>query len=145
MLFWGCHDHVLDDKGRTSLPKTFRESFAQLDGTPWLIAMPRCLGLLPDEEFQRRQSALREYGGLDSAENIQRLIIGMADPCLIDRQGRMGIPPKLRAWARLSREIVITGVGAWVEIWDRTRHADMLEHAASNYPAFSREMRRQEP
>jgi MraZ protein len=141
MLFWGRHDHVLDEKGRTSLPKSFRESFAKLPGDPWLIALPRCLGLVPDEEFQRRHALLRDGGGLDAAENIQRLIIGMAESCTIDRQGRMGIPPQLRAWAGLDREIVITGVGDWVEIWDRGRHASVLEHAAQNYPAFSREVR----
>jgi MraZ protein len=145
MLFWGSHDHVLDEKGRTSLPKTFRESFAQLAGDPWLIALPRCLALLPDEEFQRRYALLHEQAGLDSTENVQRLTIGMAEPCTIDRQGRMGIPPKLRGWAGLERDIVITGVGSWVEIWDRARHAAMLEHAARNYPRFSREIRNRNP
>lgn len=132
-MFWGSHDHVLDEKGRTSIPKEFRALLAGKND-PWITAFPDCLAIYPAEAFEGLLRRLTETSdSIDSLQQVQRLIVGMAVPCRVDRQGRMLVPPKLREWAFLEREIVFTGVMDHVEIWDRARHRTQLEQVRGNF------------
>ena len=144
-MFWGSHDHVLDDKGRTSLPKEFREVLQNVEGDAWITAYPQCLAILPASAFQTLKERLTgDVSHIDSIQHLQRLILGMAAPCPFDKQGRILIPPKLRKWARLDRDIVFTGLGDKIEIWDRTRHEEELEQTRLNYPVYTEDLRGRE-
>ncbi len=140
-MFSGSYDHVLDDKGRTSLPKEFRRELAGRKGDPWLTALPTCLAIYPNDEFAALQRVLAEASKVNaSVQHVQRLITGMATRCPIDRQGRILIPPKTRTWATLAREIVLTGVGQRIEIWDRVRHQVELEQTRERYAEYTKDL-----
>lgn len=140
-MFSGSHDHVLDDKGRTSLPKELRAEISKYRGDPWLTALPNCLALYPEEEFETLRRELASASKVNGAiQSLQRLITGMASRCPIDRTGRILVPPKLRSWAGLSREIVLTGVGPRIEIWERGRHQAELEKTREDYERLTREL-----
>jgi MraZ protein len=140
-MFWGCHEHVLDEKGRTSLPKEFRELLSRASESPWLTAGQECLSLFPAEVFKRLRDRLAAEVLNDSAEALERLIVGNATPCGVDRQGRILIPPPLRRRARLEREIVFTGLTDRVEIWDRARYEAAIANTQENYAQHSRLLR----
>ncbi len=140
-MFHGSYDHVLDDKGRTSLPKELRLEMARFEGEPWLAPLAECLAIYPAPYFdaiQRELSGVRKLNA--SAQRLNRLITGMAVRCPIDRQGRILIPPKARSWASLERQIVFAGVGEYIEIWDRARHQAELEGTRENYDAYTRDL-----
>jgi MraZ protein len=140
-MFRGEFDHVLDEKGRTSLPKEFRSLLAG-DTPPWLTAFPRCLVIFPAEDFESLEQRLTQTSTtLEPVHDLQRLIIGKATACPFDRQGRILIPPGLREWAGLDREITFTGLGRRIEIWDRARHRLQLERIRDNYSDLSRELK----
>ena len=139
-MFLGSFDHVLDDKGRTSLPKEFREKLNSLEGGAFLTAYPECLVILPAEKFEERRQKLAAKDHIGSVQRLQRLIIGMASPCAFDKQGRILIAPKLRQWAELGRDIVFCGVGGEIEIWDRSRHYAELLEARANYSDYTRDL-----
>lgn len=140
-MFWGCHEHVLDEKGRTSLPKEFRDLLTRSSEPPWLTAGQECLSIFPAEVFKRLRETLAAETLNDSAEALERLIVGNATPCSIDRQGRILIPPPLRRRARLEREIVFTGLTDRVEIWDRARYEAAIANTQENYAQHSRLLR----
>jgi MraZ protein len=129
----GSFDHVLDDKGRTSLPRPFRLVLEAEERPAYLTAKPLCLAIYPFAEFHRLR---REYSELhiDSRERLERLHVGNAQPLVIDRQGRILIPPALRRQAGLQRDILFLGVGDRIEIWDRARHAVDLQQTSDDYP-----------
>ncbi len=140
-MFWGSHDHVLDEKGRTSLPKEFRAQLAAGKRPPWVTALRDCLAVFTAAEFEALQKRLAKASSTnDAVQGLQRLINGMATPCNFDRQGRILIPPKLREWAFLEREIVFTGVGSRIELWDRARLRGELERVRQHYPELAREV-----
>ena len=141
-MFIGSHEHVLDDKGRTSLPKDFRVELAGRAGTAYITAYPNCLAILPPEAFAIWTERLTgEQSRLDdAAQRIRRLILGMASPCTIDKQGRILIPPHLRDHAGIKRELVFMGVGPEIEVWESTRHKSEIGEAGVNYPTDSREV-----
>jgi MraZ protein len=121
-MFLGSHDHVLDEKGRTSLPKPFRESLREHEGEPWLTALPKCLTLFPEAVFQALAHKLIEASSLiEEIQDLQGLILGKAVRSAIDGHGRILIPRRLREWGALDREIVFVGVGKRIDIWNPAR------------------------
>ncbi len=137
-MFWGSHDHVLDEKGRTSLPKSYRETLKSLKGEPWITALTQCLTLFPAAEFDAlREKLTHASSTIESIQHLQRLMLGNASPAGIDRQGRILIPPRLRKWAGLDREIVFTGVGRRIEVWDRARLDADLEQTKMDYSSYT--------
>lgn len=145
-MFWGSHDHVLDEKGRTSLPKDFREALQQVEGGAWITAYPHCLAVLPDPAFEALKAQLTGASSVvDSVQHLQRLILGMASRCSFDKAGRILVPPKLRKWAHLDRDVVFVGLGDKIELWDRTRHEQELEETRVNYSEYTQDLRERRP
>ena len=140
-MFFGCHEHVLDEKGRTSLPKDFRELLTRTSESPWITAGAQCLSIFPADVFRRLRETLAAQTLNDSAESLERLIVGNASPITVDKQGRILIPPPLRRRAHLEREIVFTGLTDRVEIWDRARYEAAISNTQENYAQHSRLLR----
>jgi MraZ protein len=115
-MFLGEHQHSLDAKGRVILPAKFRDL---LQGGFITSETDGCLGLWPPEDFQRRAEEIRERarGGLVD-RNVARFFFANAQEASPDRQGRVTLPPHLREFAHLEREVVVNGAFDHVEIWD---------------------------
>ena len=66
----------------------------------------------------------------DSMRRFRRVFIGGAQACYCDKQGRFLVPPFLRQYAGLEKEIVLLGVLDHFEIWSKEnweRETKMLE------------------
>lgn len=137
-MFAGSHEHVLDDKGRTSLPKDYREILSEMPGDPWLTTYPKCLTLFTPAAFEVISEKLGNASStMPAILSLQRLILANAARCPIDRQGRILIPPHLRKWADLRREIVFIGVGRRIEVWNKERRMEDLDHLRDTYDDYS--------
>ena len=49
---------------------------------------------------------------------MTRFFMANAEDVPIDAQGRITIPKRLRAHAQLDRDVTISGMGQWIEIWN---------------------------
>jgi MraZ protein len=54
---------------------------------------------------------------------FRRIFIGGAHECLLDKQGRILIPPSLRQQAGLAKEVVLVGVLDHFEVWAKENWA----------------------
>jgi MraZ protein len=126
-MFVGEYEHTLDDKGRITLPAKFRNSFP--DGLMLTRGMDGCLYVYAQAEWKSLvDSHLASLDPLSQDDRmIQRHFFSGASEAAPDKQGRIGIPPKLAAHARLGREVVIAGVFDHLEIWDRAAWRAQLE------------------
>jgi MraZ protein len=114
--FVGTYEHGLDEKGRMVLPSKIR---AQLGETGVLAKLDVCLGLWTPEGFDRAADQLEaEIETGRATTGALRQFIADAIEVTPDQQGRIVIPQRLRAFANLGTDVVITGRMKRAELWD---------------------------
>jgi MraZ protein len=119
-MFLGTYEHSLDAKGRVILPAKFRDELAA--GAFIAKSLDGCLSLYTAEEFEKVAQDMQEKARRGGAQrNAVRSFAANAAEATPDRQGRITIPSHLRDYARLDREVVVTGALTRVEIWDADR------------------------
>jgi MraZ protein len=114
---FGHHRYRMDPKGRISLPERFREAFA--DGVFLTLGQDGCLIAFPRQEWERQLAQLDERPLSDPrARAFERFFMANTAQMDLDTQGRVVIPQQLRQKAELGGEVVVTGAGRRLEIWD---------------------------
>jgi MraZ protein len=122
-VFLGEHQHALDAKGRVILPSRFRDRLSS--GLVFAPSQDRCIDVYPLTNFERRVTELRALPREDQrARAYLRVFLAGAHEEKPDAQGRVTIPPRLRAYAGLDKELTINGADEKVEIWDRATWDD---------------------
>ena len=133
-MFLGTHSPRLDEKGRIILPARFADDLA--DGVVMTRGQERCLYVFATAEFERIAARIREVPAANrDARNSLRVFLAGAHDEVPDKQRRVTIPPVLRTYAGLERDLAVLGVGDRIEIWDAAaweRHlADTEDEFAS--------------
>ncbi|WP_115787282.1 division/cell wall cluster transcriptional repressor MraZ [Arthrobacter silvisoli] len=132
-MFLGTHSPRLDEKGRIILPAKFREELA--DGLVLTRGQERCIYVFSQREFERIHESMREAPiSSKQARDYIRVFLSGASDEVPDKQGRVTIPPALRAYAGLDRELAVIGAGTRAEIWDAQA---WNEYLAEKEAAFS--------
>lgn len=132
-MFLGTHSPRLDEKGRLILPAKFRDELAE--GLVITKGQERCLFVYPAATFERLAEKLREAPTTDKAvRDYVRIFFAGASDEVPDRQGRITVPPALRAYAGLERDCVVIGAGERVEVWDA---AAWERYVAASEQAFA--------
>lgn len=125
-MFQGRHFHTIDTKGRLSIPARFRDELAQR-GTDTLVLTEgnHCIWAYPEDEWDRLLHEVAQRPQLSpELRNVMRIAVGSAKPCPVDRVGRTLVPPELREFARLDKDVVLMGWIKRFEIWSRQRWND---------------------
>jgi len=132
-MLLGTHTPKLDEKGRVILPSKFRDDLGP--GVVITRGQERCLYVFSTAEFERVYERIREAPLTNKqARDFQRMFLSGASAEKPDSQNRVTIPPHLRTYAGLERELVVTGVGAHAEVWN----ADAWNaYAESNEDTYS--------
>jgi MraZ protein len=131
-VFQGASQLTLDGKGRLSMPARHRDAFASgCDGRLTLTRHPDGCVLVyprPAWETRRQQIAQLPY----SARALQRLLLGSAVDVELDSAGRVLVSAELRAAVGLERDVMLLGMGAHLELWDVSRHAQQERESLAN-------------
>ena len=139
-MFLGDSPHTVDDKGRVFVPKRFQDALPLTKDGARVAYVTRgqdaCLYLFAESGFQRALAELdtRVFTG-EELRAAQRVFFANTVRIELDSSGRILIPEKLRAGAKLEREIVFLGVGDRAEIWQKeaweayeAAHLGKLDH-----------------
>jgi MraZ protein len=116
-MFLGDFQHTLDAKGRVSLPAKFRN---QLSGSIVVAkGLEGCLYVYPADAYNAFLSGLVQGTDFDpEARRVRRFFTSGAVEGELDGAGRVMIPTVLREYAKLGKELSITGNGDRIEIWN---------------------------
>ncbi len=149
-MFTGTFNHTIDAKGRTSLPAKFRETLAGA-GEPRIVLMQYphwpAVWALPHSVWNELVARVSEASPLDV--RFQRNVlkyVSSAHEVDLDVHGRVLVPPTLRSWARLSKEVVWVGMVGTFHLWDKATYdeamaADLPE--AERVDLFGKQQQRQ--
>ena len=131
-LLLGTYTPRLDEKGRLILPAKFRTRLAP--GLVMTRGQERCVFLLPMDEFGRMYEQVRQAPVTSrQARDYLRVFLSGASDEVPDKQGRVSIPPPLREYAGLDRDVAVIGAGTRVEVWDKTAWETYLAEQESAY------------
>lgn len=122
MLFRGVTELNLDAKGRMAMPTRYRERLIERSEGRLVITIDteeRCLLIYPQPEWEAIEQKLDALPSFNSqARRVQRLLMGHATDVEMDGNGRLLLPPPLRQYANLDKQVVLIGQGKKFELWD---------------------------
>ena len=116
----GEYEHSLDAKSRLIMPAKLREDI----GEKFIITkgLDGCLFGFSKQEWENFEDKLKTLPLTNkNARDFVRFFLSGAIEEELDKQGRFLIPANLKEYANLDKEIVITGVGTRIEIWDKNK------------------------
>lgn len=137
-MFLGEYEHCLDDKGRLILPAKMRTALA--GGVILTVGMENCLFIIPKVEWANWEAKIRSMPLTKNTRRFQRFILGGAVEQTPTKQGRVSIPENLRAYAKLTKDVVVIGVSNRVEVWDRERWRSERSEAESSYSDIAEDL-----
>jgi MraZ protein len=121
-MFRGRFEHLIDSKGRLSIPSKFRETLNErYDSRLVITAYDNCLIAYPFAEWQvleEKVASMPEFK--KDTKAFLRFFYSSAADCAIDKLGRILVPQALRDYARLEKDVILIGALKHVEIWSKT-------------------------
>lgn len=121
-MFRGATTLSLDSKGRLAIPAKYRHALS-LDCEGKMVCTidikQPCLLLYPLPEWQIIEQKLTRLSSMNPAERrLQRLLLGHADDCEMDKNGRLLLSAPLRQHSGLEKKLMLVGQLNKFEVWD---------------------------
>ena len=134
MAFRGTFDHTLDAKNRLTIPAKFRASLAE--GVVLAKGIERCVQVWTPNAYDAYvQTALAGLNPLsEPARKLGRFFAANSLDTELDAAGRVMVPGFLLEHGALRKEVVVTGAGDCLEVWDRAAWADYNEALSHELP-----------
>ncbi|MDL1967675.1 MAG: division/cell wall cluster transcriptional repressor MraZ [Deltaproteobacteria bacterium] len=141
-MFRGSSFNTIDSKGRLIIPARFRDVIKAGGGDGVIVTrLDKALFAYTFDQWSKIESKVLAISETSEyMRRFRRVFIGGASDCYCDKQGRILIPPVLRQYAELEKEIVLVGQIAHFEIWSKENYEqevvqmeeDMKKEAVSN-------------
>ena len=119
-MFTGEYNHTVDAKGRLIVPAKLRDQL----GDEFMVTrgLDGCLFVYTLDEWHNMEERFRDIPMTSkNARKFSRFLFAGAVNCEVDKQGRILLPPVLREYAGIQKDVVLAGVLSRIEIWDKNR------------------------
>lgn len=141
--FLGEYEATLDAKGRFLLPSGFKKQLPEGESR-FVInrGFEKCLSLYPVSSWEpiyNRISTLNQFD--PKVRAFQRQFLGGATELELDTAGRLLLPPTLKEFAGLSKDIILAAQTDRIEIWDSAKYKQLFEEfSPETFSALAQEV-----
>ena len=133
--FLGEFESTLDAKGRFLLPAGLKKQLPEGENTRFVInrGFEKCLTLYPKQSWDplyARISSLNEFD--PKVREFRRYFLNGATEVELDSAGRLLLPPNLKEYASLERDIILASAFDKIEIWSADNYKKFFESYSPN-------------
>ncbi len=128
----GHYVNSINEKGRLSIPSRFRDILKEWEASHLIVtkSIDRCLLAFAPDDWERMEQLAKGLSMVKKEDIVfKRHLVGSAEECPIDAQGRILIPSGLRDYAGLKKKCLLVGIVDRIEIWDQDTYNKSMEEA----------------
>ena len=133
--FLGEFEATLDAKGRFLLPAGFKRQLPEEETNRFVInrGFEKCLALYPMRTWEPLFEKITGLNEFDPKQReFRRAFLNGATFVEPDTAGRILLPPTLKAYAGLQKDIVLMATGDKLEIWDSNKYKELFDSLSSD-------------
>lgn len=128
--FLGEFEATLDSKGRFLLPAKLVAQLPEGVSTSFVInrGFDECLYLYPMQNWGPVSSEIDDLPDhLEENRKLKRFFNNGVTPVDLDSANRILVPPNLKGYAGLQKDIVLSSSKKRIEIWDKSKYQQFFE------------------
>ncbi|HMT75021.1 MAG TPA: division/cell wall cluster transcriptional repressor MraZ [Chitinophagaceae bacterium] len=133
--FLGEYEATLDAKGRFLLPSGFKKQLPEGEAEKFVInrGFEKCLTLYPMKTWEPLFAKIAGLNEFDPKQReFRRAFLNGATYVEPDTAGRILLPPSLKAYAEMTKDIVLMATGDKIEIWDSNKYKQFFDSISSD-------------
>jgi MraZ protein len=133
--FLGEFEATLDAKGRFLLPAGFKKQLPEAERGQYVInrGFEKCLALYPVRTWEPLFGKINNLNEFDPKQReFKRAFLNGATYVEPDTAGRILLPPSLKVYAELQKDIVLMATGDKLEIWDSNKYKQFFDSISSD-------------
>jgi MraZ protein len=133
--FLGEFEATLDAKGRFLLPAGFKKQLPEEETVRFVInrGFEKCLALYPMKTWEPLFAKITGLNEFDPKQReFRRAFLNGATYVEPDGAGRILLPPNLKIYAELQKDIVLMATGDKIEIWDSNKYKQFFDSISSD-------------
>lgn len=143
-LFTGNYTHAVDAKNRVSVPRKIVEVLRRVGSESEVVltvGLDGSLALYPVDGFAKvaEQVSARPLGE-EAMRKFRRTFFANAEPCTLDRNGRIVLPDALKTRGGIEDKVVFVGVGDYVELWTPGRWGEQTDDPNNDFESQARDV-----
>lgn len=128
--FLGEFEATLDPKGRFLLPASLKKQLPEGENTRFVInrGFEKCLSLYPKQSWDPLFTRISTLNDFDpNVRSFRRYFLNGATEVELDSAGRLLLPPNLKEYAGLEKDIVLASAVDKIEIWSKENYNKFFE------------------
>jgi MraZ protein len=128
--FLGEFESTLDAKGRFLLPAGLKKQLPEGENTRFVInrGFEKCLTLYPRQSWEPLFARISTLNDFDpKVREFRRFFLNGATEVELDSAGRLLLPPNLKEYAALEKDITLASAVDKIEIWSTENYKQFFE------------------
>jgi MraZ protein len=142
--FLGEFEATLDSKGRFLLPAGLKKQLPEGENTRFVInrGFEKCLTLYPKQSWDPLFARMSELNDFEPAtRSFRRYFLNGAIEVELDSAGRLLLPPNLKEYAGLEKDIILASAVNKIEIWSADNYNKFFEsYSPADFSALAEQV-----
>ncbi len=142
--FFETYECKIDDKGRLKLPSSLIKNVLESSDAALVVkrsVFQNCLEVYPMEPWERQMIKINSLNKFVKKNmDFIRMFTAGVKKVEVDKSERVLISKDLKTFAGLTKDIVISGVGDFFEIWDKEAYEKNIATNQADFATLAEEV-----